>query len=756
MARNLTASFIAQSKRRDGPRPFSVLEVDWLISGTVTPKFYADRPLSGFSHAASAPAAIEASLVLQWPSVSLSLAEGAIGYQNQCSVTLDDTSGALTALLSGSDQQRQLVKIWRMFDDSTCTWGTDNGLILTGVIRPFSWTGKDNQITLNIGDVGPLLAKSMSFPASANIFSTAHNPGGVAITDAYRDKQLPIGWGVPQRVEAICVQKPFQTTINQPTTGVSPITVTIADDPSTMGVDGTGATHYNATLGTDDVTVTFNQSTSPGTSSSTATITTPSNPVIATAILNGTSVGGSPQLILDATYIRPVSMASVLQNFVVNGTILEIKGELIQTSTTVTSLTIDSPWSGWYTITINDPSNTITPNLRPGDTFVFKQTTPAIRAWPIGTILKQTGVNFIYIVSALPSRLICRIEGYGTISDQAGPGKKDFVILGEYTEIIISGSSITTLTGNMFTVNLNDNTWNNPAGTLLGQNVTTLSIPNGRSPRDLNPALDDDRLWVCSLGVEDHGDSTGNVITNPALIILQYLENTHLMNVSAGSINATSFANAASALAGYDCGFGQIEAEDGLALLQQIAANCHSVLFFDQGQANMVVLSDSPGTTIWTGDTTTNDNLLQGQLSVSESAVDDVINDLTFNATVAWDDKTGAKPLQSKDVRLTSISAFGRMAKSMDCKIYFRRQDVFTELEWWLNHLSSIFRYVTFTAFLDALILQPGDTISVTWVDGSGHSYFGGAQLMQVTRCVDTGRDGLVQIEARYVVFSYS
>ena len=60
-----------------------------------------------------------------------------------------------------------------------------------------------------------------------------------------------------------------------------------------------------------------------------------------------------------------------------------------------------------------------------------------------------------------------------------------------------------------------------------------------------------------------------------------------------------------------------------------------------------------------------------------------------------------------------------------------------------------------FTGFLDALVLQPGDWITVSWIDGGGRNLFGGAQPMQVTRSTDTGRDGLVQIEARWVEFAF-
>jgi hypothetical protein len=59
--------------------------------------------------------------------------------------------------------------------------------------------------------------------------------------------------------------------------------------------------------------------------------------------------------------------------------------------------------------------------------------------------------------------------------------------------------------------------------------------------------------------------------------VLDYLENPYLMNRVPASVNTASFTAAAGALAGYTCGFAQLEAADGLALLQHIKQLCHSV-----------------------------------------------------------------------------------------------------------------------------------------------------------------------------------
>lgn len=746
--RTFTANFLAQAKSKSA-RPYQVLEVDW--GGAAGTAFYLDRPAASFvnNDGRRAPAVDANVMVLQWPVVSLALKEGAIGATEQTQVTLDDAHGALTAILNTQEQQRRIVRVWRMFDDPSCQWERDNGLLLAGCLRPFDWTAKDNQLVLSIGDLGPLLAKSIACTASNAIFPYVPND--------YQDRNIPLAWGYAQRVEAVCVERPWETRITQNTDGSDPITVTIADDPLDLGLDGSGATTYQAYLGLDAVTAKFSQSGTPGTGTSTATISKLWDPVWFTAVLLGTVDGaGHSRLIIQDEHVTPTALANLIGNYMTAGqtiNILSAKLGLVQT--TLSSFTIDAPWPGWYTLVINDPGGTIIPNLQIDDQFKFLKNGSPMRAWPTGTILKQLGGQSVYIANALPSKNVSKVEGFGTITDQAGNTRKDFIVLGNYQETIISGSATTKLVGGGLSVNLNDKTWNTPPGSALGRDVTSVTFPAG-APRDLNANLDNDRIWVTLEGVEDKGDSTGNLITNPALVILQYLEHSALMYVDAASINLASFAAAATALAGYSCGFAQVEAADGLSLLQHVASLCHSVLFFDQGQANLVVLSDTPAAPIAAFDTTTNDNLLQGSLTQSESAVDDVVNDITFKWRCSWDDQSGQKLLDSKNVRLTSIAAFGRIAREINpCDIYWNRSSVAAERDWWLGHLSSVFRQVRFTGFLDALLLQPGDWITVTWVDGGGRNLFGGAQPMQVTRCVDTGQGGLVQIEARWVGFGY-
>ena len=106
--------------------------------------------------------------------------------------------------------------------------------IFTGCLRPFDWTAKDNQSALAVGDLGPLLAKSVLCNCKNIVFPN--------IPNTYQDKNIPLAWGNAQRVEAVLIERPWETHITQNTDGSDPVTVTIADDPIDLGVDGSGAT----------------------------------------------------------------------------------------------------------------------------------------------------------------------------------------------------------------------------------------------------------------------------------------------------------------------------------------------------------------------------------------------------------------------------------------------------------------------------------------------------------------------------------
>src|SRR5262249_53412741 len=158
-------------------------------------------------------------------------------------------------------------------------------------------------------------------------------------------------------VEAVLVERPWETHITQNTDGSDPVTVTIADDPIDLGVDGSGGTTYQAYLGLDAVEVTFAQASTPGTGSSTATISKFWDPVLFTAVLLGTVDGaGHSRLIIQDEHVTPTALANLIANYMTAGqTIQIVSATMGLVTTTLSSFTVDAPWPGWYTLVINDP-----------------------------------------------------------------------------------------------------------------------------------------------------------------------------------------------------------------------------------------------------------------------------------------------------------------------------------------------------------------------------------------------------------------
>lgn len=732
MPRSFTSNFTTAAASKSA-KPYMVMQIDW--GGATGTKYYLDRASDSFSATGTrVPASgIGASLVMQWPAIGVALNESQVGAEDQTQVVLNDASGEITSILALEEKQRKLVSIWRMFDDDDVVWSTDAALMGVYCLKPFNWTSQDNQITLNLGDLGPLLAKSISFIANSTIFTN--------VPVESQDKNIPLCWGLAQRVEALLISRPWETKILQGVTGSESQTVEIDNHPSELGITD-GAT-VDAWLGADKVSATFHQSATPDTVKSTVDIASTGTIVQTRGVVESTFQTGSDKYLVVADVLR-----YRLADYVLVGDSVMVLTASGWSTTTVTQIIQDSPWYGFNQLKLAD--STIMANITPSTPLRFLLPTTNTRSWAPGTFLRALNEQYIYAANALPSKGVIKVEGYGTISDDSGSTRKDFIPLGQFVgDALVGGVCTPNQFFDPFTVNLNDSTW----AATLGNNITTITFP--AAPRDYNTNLDDNRIWVTLFGVEDAGNSTGNLISNPADIILEYLQNSSLMNVASGSIDGTSFTTAETALSGFFCGFAQLEATDGLQLLQDLARQCHSCLFFDGGKAVIAVLSDTAGTIEHTFDTTTNDNMLQGQLSYTEQSVDDVVNDLNFKWRAFWDDKTGAKQLDAKQISLDSQAAFGRIAREIPVYIYFRRADVVTELDFWLGHWASIWRNVTFTAFLDALILQPGDWIDVTWIDGGARNLFGGAQAMQVTKTTDTGKDGLIEIQARYVMFAF-
>lgn len=363
-----------------------------------------------------------------------------------------------------------------------------------------------------------------------------------------------------------------------------------------------------------------------------------------------------------------------------------------------------------------------------------------------GTTIRPVSGDWVYAVNALPSKQIVKVEGYGTAHDERNDGSKGFVLIADETTRAAGDTKVRTYTSTDWTAELNDDTW---SGT-LGRNITTITF--ARSPRLTNSRLDDNRIWVSLFGIEDEGDGTGDVIYNPATVLKTYLTHPKLMNISTDYINVTSFNDAATSqeLVSRKVGFAVPDAADGLTLLQDIARQCRSSLFFDQGKFALKVLLNDPFSYSASFNEAT---VLTDSLKIQESDVYDLTSRITAHWRYRWDDKN--PPRRRVAVNAALEEEFPVNNRELDLWLYNDPLHVADELTFWLERWSRLYRNVTFTAFGRGLALQPGDWIILSYTDGTGRQIIPISTKCEVQEVKDKAPSGLFEIQARYVAFTF-
>ena len=745
MARTLTANFQTAAANKSGGKPYLILEIQW-TSGT---RYYLDRPTGTFDATGTRhPATIQDQLVLDWGETALEMREGIIGGVDTLTIRIADVSKAIMAILEAANQQRREVKIWRLFDDSTCVWTTDAALMFHGTLKPFGWKIDENAVSLQVEDIGHKLLKTIGHSASEAIFEY--------VPPEYRDRHLPLVYGRAERAEAVCVRRPWATRTLEPIPGgTGSVTVDIQDHPDDIGIP-TG-TPIEVTVDGDFMTATFTQSSDPVNTPSTMTLTGESNIFARAALDMVYDVGTARYGFIGKQHIWPPAYRENLDTVVGPSTACEVcsGGTGVYTATGVALLLKGVPFSTGYKITFDDSA--VNAALTIGSTVAFIDSFAGRNAYQAGVEVRPREGQWVYICNDLPSVGVIKVEGYGDTQDEAGAGRKDFILIGKTLTDTTDGTTTSTnVEANPFTINLDDDTWNLGTGASddLGHNVTTITFT--QSPRTISPTIEDNRLWVTLNGVDDDGDSTGALIVIPPLVILDILENPALCAISASYINASSFTTAAadSVISTRRAGFAILEPRNALELIQDIARQCHCAVFHDQGKVTIKVLANtSPGTTLAVNNTSA-DNILFGTLEKLDSDVEEVVSHVRGIWRAAWDDKTGSQQVDVIRSSSTAESTFGRRDVDFPITLYNRRSDVEAELDFWLTRWTRVYRHVRCEMLLDGLILQPADWVSFSYTDGSGATLYS-SQAMEVLSIRDTPGECKLSLEARFTAFSY-
>lgn len=727
MVRSFPADFAAQTSARQS-RPYLVLQIDWLdgydVNGdeVTETEYFLDRPSDSFAASGTrVPASgLSDALVVEWGQVHLTLKEMQAGGVDALTLKLQDLSGSLRARLAAYVQQHQRVTIWRMWDEDAVTWPTDAAKIFVGTIQPASWTEEDGTVTLPVEDFAKRLLVTVECRARSEHFGL--------VPREYEDRNIPLCWGAAHRVEAVLIERPWETRTLEPIarTAALPITVKVEDHPSELGMTDETLPYYaigveyerSCWLGNDGVVGYFTASGSPDAEPSTFTITSWSDNTTASATLVAAFDFGVDRYgIIWGGSVFPQSLSATLDSVMEVGTLVDVRLNGAWSGDEITEFVKDDPAPGYYKIKL-DSANA---DMVPGMAIRVVPGAGVRNAWPAGAILRPKEGRWIYACNALPSYRVHRVEGYGSLLDASGDAREGFVILGGRVADTLSGTvEVADSIEDPYTVNLNDDRWeeantDNYCEVGLERRLTTIEFED--APRSIEPSLKDNRIWVTLDGVETSGtggETVGStLITNPAAVLSEYLQHEQLMALDAAYINEASFTAAATTLNQRKVGFAQVESMDGLTLLQDIARQCRSVIFTDQGEVYMKVLrNNTSGSAL----TLTQDDVLERTLAFEEAPIDDLVSRVTCKWRRSWDDITGKDPYTVLALNADVEAQFGLVNREIDVWLYRRRAMVEAEAHFWRDRWSTFWRHVRLSTFHKALKLQPGDWIQLTYL----------------------------------------
>lgn len=752
--RSFTSDFAAQLLRSH-VRPYFVLEIQW-DSGT---KYYVDRESDDFDASGTRLPTVETAKVTSWGSMAMTLKEQQVGAIDSVAISIQDADGDITTLLGGeTSQQRRVVKIWRMFDEDAVTWPTDAALIFAGTTSRHTYNEADNTVSLEVQDPSRRLLGSTGTIAGRDIFEN--------VDPDYEDRVIPTVWGYAQRVEAVLISRPWEAALAEPIDRIDlkdETVLTLTTTLEALGLEDEQS--VDVYMGSGDARVRFTALFHDGEPATLELNGDPSaegiggafidtNPAVKLEITSTTTGSGSfsGANIIGTAYAGSPSPS--LDSFVTKygyAVLLPVSGDPVGGTVRVITAWPDHEelGGGGYGWRIKFNETSLHSAATTGDDIWFYQLNKDNYRYDAGTAIRPVSGNWVYAANSLPSKAVLNVEGYGDKADRRSGGdkRKDFITIADsfaLYELYEAHETLMQATSAHWTADVNDSDYSDAE--LLGRNITTVTFAT--PPRELMSGLDDNRIWVTLVGTS----SDENVIDNPALVALEYLTNPFLLNVDLSLINYGSFYSAAadSAVGTRKASFAQTEVQGGLELLQDLARQCQSLIFYDQGQLAMRVLRNSSTDYSASFDENT---ILSGTLQIVETDIDDVVTRLNAAWRYQWDDKS--KPRKVQAYNLGAELAFISNAKEMEVYLYNNREHVKDEIEFWLARWSRVYREVSFETLARALILQPGDWIKLGYEDGEGRQIIPDNTACEVLDVSDDSGSGTVSVRCRYVQFSF-
>ncbi len=697
MSRITNVPFVLESIKSN-TIPFLVLQIDWIDIGQ---KSYSDRLGSDFENPACAPTGA-IPRVTDWGRYKISLKDGQISARDEVRLKIADQDREIFDHLTESFQQRVPARIYAMYDAPQLSWPTNRVVLFEGALMPFTWSEDPSEVEIRIEDSSRRMKVNVGKRAFRSVFPTVHVE--------HEDTPLPIPWGRAQRIHARLIQVPWRTVSRSgATASPPPITMPILNHPTELGVL-TGPTNpVDAWLGSDEVEGYFTQSLDPDNVPSTYTITSTAFSTLGTApysyvdgfTLHFERERQQPRF-LEITDLLTVGDQARIFNIATSTWSLVTINNFGPGGVGGFSAFSDHIWR-FVSLSSIPPANGI---------IQFIDAASVRRPWPAGTVLRARGdgEKYVYLFSMLPVQALHRVEGFGTIRDEAGDNLQEFVFINNV----------------LYTSNLSDSTY---AGA-LGHNVATISF--SQSPRRLVPELQDISIYVTCTGVAPTaGDGTGS--SHPANIIQEYLTSPHLINqtgVTIPTIDTLSFDQwrLDDPTARYD--FAQIEIQDGLEWMQRLAVQSHRVIQFAFGRISIVELLNTVPVTPTTQIAAT--LRIENTVKLRQTSVKDLISHVVGQWRVDWDNREGPSGQVVVVFNSTLRDTYGLNKRDMQIFVYRDRADVIAELTFWQARWGSVWELLEVGTVLVFRVLAPGGTVLMgAYTDGEGNVLFDGTEAYQ-------------------------
>jgi hypothetical protein len=671
MPRTLTDATAAAADS-DSSMPYCLLQIAWPYP--IGAKWYAQEDF-GLGDGSTWDNA--QGRVLEWGAVRLEIkGDQKVNVVGDCTIKMRDEDQVLWGYFQQIEPQRVQVTIYQQFRGNA---QADLVTLHAGIVNaPCAWSEKEHAVTLDVTDISTYFDRTVG-----NIADRLDFP---LVVQTDENKMLPIVFGSVKRARAVAVSFGPVTNLARQI-GVYDMGLFVSDAnkfpqnaPTTLWIDGERiAGQFKGNF----FSVTQRGS--------------------AVNIGRTTAAGPDPQHIID-THLTGGDGRWVGYFLIVTTPDGNTQRKFITSYDSGTHTLGFGVISGYWSVDPLNPSVKTwvgDPLLNNGQVY----TLPAGALYEIGTNIAPhpSGCkvylalpSYVYVVNDAPSKAVLAVEGYGY--------PLAWYMNNKMEEWYCQLDPV------LYTVDLCDKT------TCPGRTVTTISflVP----PSQLDTRLKNDDLWITLNGVENAGDSTGRLLTNPAEII--YAIHTRWMGMTSLNIDMASFTAAVNATAPLAMGFALDKQMNGLALCADLAFQARCAEVFFAGQAKLIFLTNvmtAPGSPATTGA----DRYL-GSLDIARREWNQIITEVTGK----YVDNAITETIILRSAQAEAFVG-GRRAKTIDFWAYATQPPVVAVAQFWLNRWQYIWQQM---ALVDSL--RRLDTVPYDVVDVNLAAWFGAGQIGRV------------------------